>query len=123
MTWLLVAIGGAAGTALSVLVLRKPSPRRLLLLTAAICGLLGAMSAYPYGPVLTAPITFGFLGSATSMAAVAMSPPVWLSGDSILRSTVAVTKRLAVYCAVGTTFALAGYLSIRAGTTLYIKLR
>jgi hypothetical protein len=57
------------------------------------------------------------------MVAVATAPPVWLSSDSILRSTIAVTKRLAVYCAVGTAFALAGYLAIRSGITLYVKLR
>lgn len=78
-------------------------------------------SAYPYVPVVTAPITVGFLGSASSMLLVAAAPPVWLGTDSILRSGLAVARRLAVYCAVGVTFALAGYLAVRAGTTFYVK--
>ncbi|PRC42680.1 hypothetical protein C6A85_000000109250 [Mycobacterium sp. ITM-2017-0098] len=123
MTWVLVAVGGAAGTALGLVLVRKPSPRRLLGSTALICGTLGVLSAYPYVPMLTAPVTFGVLGSAASMIAVAAAPPVWLDPHAVLRSTLAVTKRLAVYCAVGLASALFGYLAVRAGTTLYVKLR
>lgn len=123
VTFALVGVGGAVGAAIGVLVLRKPSPRRLLLSTAVVCGLLGVMSAYPYAPVLAAPLTFGLLGSAASMVAVGTAPPVWLDSQSILGSTLAVAKRLAVYCAVGVTCALCGYLAVRAGTTLYVKLR
>ncbi len=122
VTYALVALGGAIGAALGVFILRKPSPRRLLLSTAMACGLLGVLSAYPYAPVLTAPVTFGVLGSAASMVAVATAPPLWLDSQSILRSTLAVIQRLALYCAVGLTFALFGYLAVRAGTTLYVKL-
>lgn len=111
------------GSALGVLLLRKPSPRRLLLSTACVCGLLGALSAYPYAPVLTAPVTVGVLGSAASMVLVGTAPPLWLDPQSIMRSTLAVTKRLAVYCAVAVTFAMFGYLAVRAGTTLYLKVR
>lgn len=88
-----------------------------------MCGTLGVLSAYPYVPKLTAPVTFGVLGSAASMIAVTTASPVWLDPRSILRSTLAVTKRLAVYCAVGLATALFGYLAVRAGTTLYVKLR
>ncbi len=123
VTWALVAVGGAVGSALGVLLLRKPSPRRLLLGTAVICGLLGVHSAYPYLPALSAPVTFGVLGSAASMLAISAAPPLFVDSQSILRSTVAVAKRLAVYCAVGVTCALAGYLAVRAGITLYVKLR
>lgn len=122
-TWVLVMIGGAAGSALGVLLLRRPSPRRLLLGTAIVCGLMGVHSAYPYLPALSAPLTFGVLGTAVSMIAIVTAPPLWLDSQSILRSTLAVAKRLAVYCAVGVTFALAGYLAVRAGITLYVKLR
>lgn len=122
-TWVLVAIGGAAGSALGVLLLRRPSPRRLLLGTAILCGLTGVHSAYPYLPALSAPLTFGILGTAVSMVAVAAAPPLWLDSRAVLRSGLAVTKRLAVYCAVGVTCALAGYLAVRAGITLYVKLR
>lgn len=121
MNWVMVAIGGALGSGFALLVLRRPSRRRLLLSTAGICGVLGVFSAYPYVPVVTAPITVGFLGSASSMILVAAAPPVWLGTDSILRSGLAVGRRLAVYCAVGVTFALAGYLTVRAGTTFYVK--
>ncbi|WP_244880735.1 hypothetical protein [Mycolicibacterium gilvum] len=72
---------------------------------------------------MTAPLTFGVLGSAASMIAVGTAPPVWLDRRSIRRSTLAVIKRLAIYCAVGVTSALFGYLAVRAGTTLYVKLR
>lgn len=108
---------------MALLLLRRPSPRRLLASTALVCGTLGVLSAYPYVPMLTGPLTFGVLASAASMVAVAAAPPVWLDPQSILRSTFAVTKRLAVYCAVGVTFAMFGYLAVRAGTTLYVKLR
>ena len=91
--------------------------------TAVVCGLLGIRSAYPYAPALTAPLTFGVLGSAASMILISTAPPLFLDSGSIVRSTLAVTKRLALYCIVGVTFALAGYLAVRAGVTLYVKLR
>ena len=116
-------MGGAVGTALGLLILRRPSRRRLLIGTAVVCGLLGVRSAYPYWPALTAPLVFGVLGSAASMVLIATAPPLFLDSQSIWRTTLAVTKRLAVYCAVGVTFALAGYLTVRAGITLYVKLR
>ncbi|WP_349269592.1 hypothetical protein MPNTM1_05500 [Mycolicibacterium parafortuitum] len=121
LTWVLVAIGGAMGSVFALLVLQRPTRRRLLLSTAGICALAGAFSAYPYLPAFTAPATFGFLGTASSMLLVAAAPPVWVGTGSVLQSAVAVTRRVAVYCAVGVTFALAGYLSVRAGTTLYVK--
>lgn len=123
LTWVLVGVGGAAGTVLGLTVMRKPSPRRLLVSTALVCGTLGVFSAYPYVPMLTAPVTVGVLGSAASMVAVATAPPVWLDPQSIWRSTLAVTKRLAIYCAVGLASALFGYLAVRSGTTLYVKFR
>lgn len=123
LTWVLVAVGGAAGSALGLLMLRKPSPRRLLIGTASVCGLLGVFSAYPYWPAVAAPVTVGVLGSAASMVLISTAQPIFLDSQSILRTTLAVTKRLAVYCAVGATFALFGYLAVRAGTTLYVKLR
>lgn len=91
--------------------------------TAWVCGLSGVFSAYPYWPAMTAPITFGVLGSAASMIAVSTAAPIFLDSHAILRSTLVVAQRLAVYCAVGVTFALFGYLTVRAGTTLYVKLR
>ncbi|MDA2895453.1 hypothetical protein PDG61_31415 [Mycolicibacterium sp. BiH015] len=123
VTWLLVAVCGAAGSALGWLLLRKPSPRRLLIGTASVCGLFGVFSAYPYWPALTAPFSVGVLGSAASMVFISTTQPLFLDTQSILRSTFAVAKRLAVYCAVGVTFALFGYLAVRGGTTLYVKLR
>lgn len=121
--WVLVAVGGAAGSALGLLILRKPSRRRPLVGIAVVCGLLGVRSAYPYWPALTAPLTFGVLGSAASMILVSTAPPLFVDSRSIVSTTLAVTKRLAVYCSVGVTFALAGYLAVRAGITLYVKLR
>ncbi|ORB30696.1 hypothetical protein BST38_10060 [Mycolicibacterium parafortuitum] len=121
MTWVLVAMGGVMGSVFALLMLQRPTQRRLLLSTAGICGLFGVFSAYPYLPTFTTPVTFGFLGTASSMVLVASAPPAWFGTKSILQSAVAVTRRLAVYCAVGVTFALAGYLSVRAGTTFYVK--
>lgn len=121
LTWVLVAVGGALGSGAALLVLRRPSRRRLLLSTAAVCGLVGVLSAYPYLPIVTRPFTVGFLGSASSMVLVAAAPPMFLGTDSILRTGVAVARRLGVYCAVGVTFALVGYLTVRAGTTFYVK--
>lgn len=95
LTWVLVGAGGASGSVVTVLVLRRPSRRRLLLTTATVCGSMGVLSAYPFWPALTASVTFGALGSAASMIAVAAAPPVWLGTDSILRSAMAVTRRLA----------------------------
>lgn len=123
VTWVLVGLGGAAGSALGLFLLRRPTPRRLLLGVALVCGLLGIFSAYPYWPALTAPFTFGLLGSAASMIAVSTAPPLWPDTQSIPRTVIAVGKRLTVYCAVGVTFALFGYLAVRGGTTLYVKLR
>lgn len=118
MTWLLVALGGAAGTALGLVFVRKP-----LAGTAVVCALLGAFGAQPRPEALTALVGFGLLGTAASMVAVSMARPMWLGGDAVLPSLWRVTRRLAVHCAVGATFALAGYLALRAGTTLYVKLR
>ena len=123
VTWLLVAVGGAAGSALGVVLLRRPSRMRLLLTTASVCGLMGALGAQPHSAHLTALLGYGVLGSAASMVAIGTSPPTWLGGNAPLRSALAVTKRLAVYCVVGVTFALVGYLAVRAGVTLYAKLR
>ena len=123
VTWLLVAVGGAAGSALGVLLLRRPSRMRLLVTTAGVCGLMGAFGAQPHSAHLTALLGYGVLGSAASMVAIGTSGPTWLGGNAPLRSTLAVTKTLAVYCAVGVTFALVGYLAVRGGTTLYLKLR
>lgn len=121
--WLFVALGGAAGSALGLFLMRKPSPRRLLLSTAAISALLGALSAYPYWRAVNSVVGVGFLGSAASMVLTAMPPTAWLGTDSIWRTALRVTRRLTVYCAVGVTFALLGYLALRAGITLYVKLR
>lgn len=121
--WVLVALGGAVGSTLGLLLVRRPSRQRLLVGTAVTCGLLGVRSAYPFWPALTDPLTFGVLGSAASMLLFSTAPPLFLDSQSIWRTTRDVTKRLAVYCAVGVTFALAGYLAVRAGITLYVKLR
>ena len=122
VTWLLVAVGGAAGSALGVLLLRRPSRMRLLVTTAGVCGLMGAFGAQPHSAHLTALLGYGVLGSAASMVAIGTPAPTWLGGNAPLRSALAVTKRLAMYCAVGVTFALVGYLAVRAGATLYMKL-
>lgn len=123
LTWVLVAVGGAAGSAVGLLLLRRPSPRRLLMSTAVGCALMGAFGAHTHSAPLTALLSSGFLGSAMSLVALGAGPPIWLDSNAILRSAWEVTKRLAVYCAVGVTFALTGYLALRGGTTLYLKLR
>ena len=123
MTWLLVALGGAAGSAIGALLMRRPTGTRLLIAAAAICGLMGMLSAQVLSPKVTAVLAYGVLGSAASMVTMAVASPMWVGADAPVRSTVAVTKRLAVYCVVGVTFALLGYLAVRGGATLYRKLR
>ncbi|WP_460356835.1 hypothetical protein [Mycobacterium sp. ZZG] len=118
MTWVLVALGGAAGTALALVGRRRP-----LAVTAVVCALLGAFGVQERSEALTALVGFGVLGSAASMVMVSLARPLWLGGDAIAATAWRVTRRLAVHCAVGATFALAGYLALRAGTTLYVKLR
>lgn len=119
MTWVLVALGGAAGTALGVFVAQRQGRR--LAWTAAVCALMGAFGAQKHSAPLTALVSFGVLGSAASMVALGVAPPVWLDRGAILPTALRVTKRLAVYCAVGVTCALAGYLALRAGVTAYYK--
>ena len=122
MTWILVGVGGAVGSALGLALLRRPTPRRLLISTAVICALMGAVATQRWSS-LAASLSFGVLGSAASMVALGAAPPVWLDRSAIVPTVWAVIKRLSVYCAVGVTFALSGYLAVRAGATLYLKLR
>ncbi|KRE33781.1 hypothetical protein ASG82_22240 [Mycobacterium sp. Soil538] len=122
MTWVLVAVGGAVGSTVGALLMRRPTGTRLLLATAAVCGLMGMLSAQLLSAKVTAVLGYGVLGSAASMVTMAVASPMWVGGDAPVRSTVAVTKRLAVYCVVGVTFALLGYLAVRGGETLYKKL-
>lgn len=122
MTWLLVALGGAAGSAIGALLMRRPTGTRLLLAAATVCGLMGMLTGQLLSPKVTAVLAYGVLGSAASMVTMAVASPMWVGGDAPVRSTVAVTKRLAVYCVVGVTFALLGYLAVRGGATLYKKL-
>lgn len=122
MTWALVAIGGAVGTAVGLLLLREPSSTRMLTGTAVICALLGALSYYSRSPQFTALVEFGLLASAASMVAVGAPRQIWLSSHSILRSLITVSKRLAVYGAVALASALAGYLLMRIGFTVQFKL-
>ena len=91
--------------------------------TASLCGLMGAFSAQPHSVHWTALLGYGVLGSAASMVALGTSAPTWLGGNAPVGSARAVAKKLAVYCVVGVTFALVGYLAVRAGATLYRKLR
>lgn len=67
-------------------------------------------------------VVYGVLGSAASMVTMAVVSPMWVGGDAPVRSAVAVSKKLAVHCGVGVTFALLGYLAMRGGATLYKKL-
>ncbi|BBX71529.1 hypothetical protein [Mycolicibacterium psychrotolerans] len=122
MTWVLVAVGGAMGSAVGALLMRRPTGTRLLLATAAMCGLMGLLSAQLLSPKVTAVLGYGVLGSAASMVTMAVASPMWVGGDAPVHSTVSVTKRLAVYCVVGVTFALLGYLAVRGGETLFKKL-
>ncbi|MDW5612037.1 hypothetical protein [Mycolicibacterium sp. D5.8-2] len=119
MTWVLVALGGAAGTALGTFVAQRQGRR--LAWTAVVCALMGAFAAQKHSASLTALVSFGVLGSAASMVALGVAPPIWLDRGAILPTALRVTKRLAVYCAVGVTCALAGYLALRAGVTAYYK--
>ena len=121
MTWVLVALGGAAGTALGLVLTR--TPRYRLAGTAAVCALMGAFAARPHSASLTALVGIGVLGSAASIIAVGAAPPIRLDRGAIAPTAVRVTRRLTVYSAVGVTCALAGYLALRGGTTLYTKLR
>lgn len=122
MTWILVAVGGAAGSAFGALLMRRPTGTRLLLATAAVCGLTGMLSAQVVSPRVTAMLVYGVLGSAASMVTMAVVSPMWVGGDAPVRSTVAAARKLAVHCVVGVTFALLGYLAVRGGATLYRKL-
>lgn len=123
-SWLLVAGGGAIGSALGVFVLRHPSPKRLLAVTAIACGVLGAMlQAYPHASALTALLGFGVLGSASSMVSVALSPHAWLGGSLFVPSVWVVVKRLAIYGVLAVTFAMVGYIAVSAGHTVDVKTR
>lgn len=122
VTWVLVALGGAAGSTIGALLMRRPTGTRLLLATSVACGLMGMLSAQLLSPKVTALFVYGLLGSSASMVTMAVTTPMWVGGDAPVRSTVAVTKRLAVYCVAGVTFALLGYLAVRGGETLYKKL-
>ncbi|MEH3138869.1 MAG: hypothetical protein PGN37_01565 [Mycobacterium kyogaense] len=122
MTWILVALGGALGSAIGALLLRRPSSARLVTATAVVCGLAGMISAQPFSSRVTAILEFGVLGSAASMVAFALASPMWVGGDAPVRSTMSAGRKVAMYCAVGVTFALLGYLSVHGGTTLYRKL-
>lgn len=124
VTWLLVAIGGAAGSTLGLLLLRQPSQARLLAATAVACGSLGAvLRAYPNFTALAALLGFGVLGSASSMLTVAIPPQAWLAGSSPWRSSLEVVKRLAIYCVLGVTFAVVGYIAVSVGHTVDVKTR
>ncbi|KWX60304.1 hypothetical protein [Mycobacterium sp. NAZ190054] len=117
MTWILVALGGAAGTALGLLFTRRP-----LAATAVVCASMGAFHTQSHSTALTALVGVGVLGSAASMVAVSLARPIWLGGDAVLRTAWRVVRGLAVHCTVGATFALFGYLALRAGITLERKL-
>ncbi|MHA0286133.1 hypothetical protein ACXYX3_06715 [Mycobacterium sp. C3-094] len=122
MTWVLVALGGAIGSTVGALLLRRPSSARLVTATAVVCGLAGMLSTQRVSSIASAVLGYGVLGSAASMVAFALASPMWVGGDVPVRSTVAAGKKVAMYCAVGVTFALLGYLSVRGGATLYRKL-
>ena len=122
MTWVLVALGGAVGSTIGALLLRRPSSARLVTATAVVCGLAGMMSAQHVSSRVTSVLGYGVLGSAASMVAFALAAPMWVGGDVPVRSTVSAARKVGMYCAVGVTFALLGYLSVRGGTTLYRKL-
>ncbi len=121
MTWALVALGGAVGSTIGALLLRRPSSARLVTATALICGLAGMLSAQRLSAWTTAVLGYGVLGSAASMVAFALAAPMWVGGDVPVRSTVSAGKKVAMYCAVGVTFALLGYLAMRGGATLHRK--
>ncbi len=121
MTWVLVALGGAAGSAVGALLMRRPTGTRLLLATATVCGVMGMLGTQLLSPKVSAVLIYGVLGSAASMVTMAVASPMWVGGDAPVRSTVAVTKKLVVHCVVGVTFALLGYLAVRGGATLYKK--
>lgn len=122
MTWVLVALGGAVGSTIGALLLRRPSSARLVTATAVVCGLAGMLSTQRVSPSVTAVLGYGVLGSAASMVAFALAAPMWVGGDVPVRSTVSAGKKVGMYCAVGVTFALLGYLAVRGGATLYRKL-
>ena len=122
MTWLLVAIGGALGSTVGALLMRRPSATRLTVATATVCLLLGALSSQLLSVRVSALLSYGVLGSAASMTVAGLASPTWVSADTPARSTLAVARRLAVYCVVGVTFALLGYLAALGGVTLYKKL-
>lgn len=118
----MVAVGGAVGSTVGALLLRRPSSARLVAATAGLCGLAGMLSAQPVSSWVTAMLSYGVLGSAASMVAFALASPMWVGGDVPVRSTVSAAKKVGMYCAVGVTFALLGYLAVRGGATLYHKL-
>jgi hypothetical protein len=122
VTWLLVAVGGALGSTVGALLMRRPTGTRIMVAVATVCFLSGAVSTQLLSVRLSALLSYGVLSSAASMVVAGLASPIWIGGDAPVRSTVAVAKRLAVYCVVGVTFALLGYLAVLGGTTLYKKL-
>lgn len=122
MTWVLVVLGGAIGSTIGALLLRRPSSTQLVTATAVVFGLAGMMSTQRVSPIVMAVLGYGVLGSAASMVAFALASPMWVGGDVPVRSTVSAGKKVGMYCAVGVTFALLGYLAVRGGATLYRKI-
>ena len=72
--------------------------------------------------VLAPLVGFGLLSSASSMLIVGIPQHIWISHDRVVRSTWAVLRRLAVYCALSLAFAVTGYMLVSAGHTLNVKL-
>lgn len=121
---MLVAVGGAVGSALGVMVLRKPSPKRVLAIAAVACCTLGAaLRAYPDSAVLSALLGFGVFGSASSMVVAAFPSQERLSGETPSSTLLTSAKWLAIYCVLGVAFATVGYMLASVGYAVDVKTR
>jgi hypothetical protein len=119
-----VALGGALGSALAVIVCHSaPSRPRVLALNAVVCLLMGAFAAAaPRSAALTALLGYGVLSNAGPLTSVLLPLPVIREPRDMWRLARRASFGLATNGLVSAAFAMTGYLAVRFGVTLYQKL-
>jgi hypothetical protein len=119
-----VALGGALGSGLTVMVHRWPTgASRALAMNAVASGLLGAFSAAGWhSAALTALLGYGVLSTAAPLTSVLLPLPTARDVANIWglarRAAIAMATN-GIVCAA---FATGGYLAVQIGITIYRKL-